>query len=233
MWLIGSLLDDGFGKLLKRFSPNEYNIELIKALFQARLNEERSDTACDDLKYLSAIGWNEYEDFDDEQQNRLKYGYHMLIDHLAAFLNKSSIRLNERVEHIDWSSSSDGLVTVKSFNTQEQKHRIYKADCVVITIPLGVLKKSHSNLFSPSLPQNKVRAIERLGFGTINKIFTVFDKPIGDKELSLLQILWYIFKSCWFCSLKMSIICLFSTKRLNDHKYVELDACKKWSVNVI
>ncbi len=135
----------------------------------------------------------------------LKYGYHKLIEHLVAFLNKSSIRLNERVEHIDWSSSSDGLVTLKSFNTLEKKYKIYKADCVVVTIPLGVLKKTHSNLFSPSLPQNKVKAIERLGFGTVNKIFTVFEKPIGDKELSSLQILWYFLIIYLFCSLKCLI----------------------------
>jgi len=174
-------------------------------LFHARLNEERSDNACDDLKYLSAVGWNEYEDFDEEQLNRLKYGYHKLIEHLVAFLNKNSIRLNERVEHIDWSSSSDGLVTLKSFNTLEKKYKIYKADCVVVTIPLGVLKKTHSNLFSPSLPQNKVKAIERLGFGTVNKIFTVFEKPIGDKELSSLQILWYFLIIYLFCSLNCLI----------------------------
>ena len=79
----------------------------------------------------------------------------------------------------------------KMFNVLEQKHSLFKADSVCVTIPLGVLKKYHSNLFTPNLPQNKVKAIERIGFGCVNKIFTVIEKPLGDKELSSLQILWY------------------------------------------
>ena len=186
-------MDDGFEKFLKRFNPKEHNIELIKALYRARLNEENSQTACDDFHKLSAVGWNEYEEFDDEEYNRLKHGYHTLIEHLAAFVNKNSVKLNEKVDHIDWSPNHDDLVTVKSFNSLEQKYKIYKANCVCLTVSLGVLKRDHANLFSPGLPQNKVKAIERLGFGTVNKIFTVFDRPIGDKELSLLQIFWYFF----------------------------------------
>ena len=40
------------------------NVELLKAIYHARLNEERADTACDNLHNLSAFGWNEYEDFE-------------------------------------------------------------------------------------------------------------------------------------------------------------------------
>lgn len=46
----------------------------------------------------------------------------------------------------------------------------YKADYVLFTPSLGVLKHDHKDLFSPSLPEKKVAAIEHLGFGSIMKI---------------------------------------------------------------
>lgn len=45
----------------------------------------------------------------------------------------------------------------------------------ICTLPLGVLKDSIKNIsgsphFEPALPVNKRKAIEQLGFGTINKV---------------------------------------------------------------
>ena len=41
-------------------------------------------------------------------------------------------------------------------------------DAVLVTVPLGVLK--HGSIeFSPPLPQRKLEAIKRLGFGLLNK----------------------------------------------------------------
>lgn len=52
----------------------------------------------------------------------------------------------------------------------------YKADAVLITLPLGVLKETlRSNcvnniVFNPPLPEWKTAAIHRLGFGNLNKV---------------------------------------------------------------
>ena len=54
-----------------------------------------------------------------------------------------------------------------------------EADCVVSTIPLGVLK--HGDIeFSPPLPDWKLGAIERLGFGVLNKVILVYKEPFWD-----------------------------------------------------
>jgi lysine-specific histone demethylase 1 len=42
-------------------------------------------------------------------------------------------------------------------------------DAVLVTVPLGVLKAG-SIAFQPPLPQRKQEAIERMGFGTLNKV---------------------------------------------------------------
>lgn len=59
------------------------------------------------------------------------------------------------------------------------------ADHVIFTGSLGVLKKYHETLFTPNLPQNKVVAIEKNGFGCVGKIFLEFDVPFWptDKKL--------------------------------------------------
>ncbi|KAL6586441.1 hypothetical protein OROMI_001429 [Orobanche minor] len=51
--------------------------------------------------------------------------------------------------------------------------QIYKGDMVLCTVPLGVLK-SRSIRFIPELPQRKLDAIKRLGFGLLNKVGLLF-----------------------------------------------------------
>lgn len=53
----------------------------------------------------------------------------------------------------------------------------YKGDAVLCTLPLGVLKDcvlrsngANTVQFSPSLPDWKTAAIQRLGFGNLNKV---------------------------------------------------------------
>jgi Flavin containing amine oxidoreductase len=47
---------------------------------------------------------------------------------------------------------------------------------VLVTAPLGVLKKG-SITFSPPLPARKQEAIERLGFGLLNKVHRLHTEP--------------------------------------------------------
>lgn len=52
---------------------------------------------------------------------------------------------------------------------------VIDADAVICTIPLGVLKEKRIE-FDPPLPEWKTSAIERLGFGILNKVVLVYDK---------------------------------------------------------
>ena len=46
----------------------------------------------------------------------------------------------------------------------------FQADAVVVTVPLGVLKRPDAIRFTPQLSQRKRDAIGRLGFGAMNKV---------------------------------------------------------------
>ncbi|KNA06004.1 hypothetical protein SOVF_185090 [Spinacia oleracea] len=58
----------------------------------------------------------------------------------------------------------------------------FRADMVLCTVPLGVLKKGHIE-FVPPLPQKKKDAIDRLGFGLLNKVAMLFPYNFWGREL--------------------------------------------------
>ena len=55
----------------------------------------------------------------------------------------------------------------------------YTADAVVVTLPLGILKRGDVE-FKPSLPAWKQNAINSIGFGLLNKVFLKFENVFWD-----------------------------------------------------
>ncbi|RVE44839.1 hypothetical protein evm_010494 [Chilo suppressalis] len=68
--------------------------------------------------------------------------------------------------------------------------QIFYANHVICTIPLGVLKEHVSTLFEPALPHYKIESIERLLFGTVNKIFLEYERPFLNPEVTEIMLLW-------------------------------------------
>lgn len=66
-------------------------------------------------------------------------------------------------------------VEVHAHSTETGCSSIFKADAVVVAVPLGVLK-SQSITFQPPLPEWKQQAINNLGFGLLNKVRTMTTK---------------------------------------------------------
>ena len=116
------------------------------------------------------------------------------------------IKFNQAVEKIDYGSDNNIRVTVN--NLKENKRITYESRQVLSTIPLGILKEQYKNMFSPELPSEKIRAIEKLGFGVMNKFFFVFDQDLPE-NVNGLQIYWR-----------------------NDLNFT-LDSNKKWNLKVL
>ena len=51
-----------------------------------------------------------------------------------------------------------------------QQVETYRVKHVVCTQPVGCLQQNMPDLFVPPLPQSKKMCIQKLGFGTINKV---------------------------------------------------------------
>ncbi|XP_065916416.1 peroxisomal N(1)-acetyl-spermine/spermidine oxidase-like [Dysidea avara] len=122
-------------------------------------------------------------------ENIYSYGY--LIQKLVDTL-PDCIHCNTEVLSIN-TENNPALITCKN-GCQ------YEADHVIVTVPLGVLKKrcldenlspNEQSLFIPALPAEKQIAIRSIGFAQVGKVVLQFDQEITSKySLLPLMILW-------------------------------------------
>lgn len=96
-------------------------------------------------------------------------GYVQLVDHLARDL---TITLDTEVSHI---AHGDFGVRI------ETSQGVVEGDRVIVTVPLGVLKAGVIG-FDPPLSDAKSRAIERLGFGLLDKVVLKFDEAFWPRD---------------------------------------------------
>jgi lysine-specific histone demethylase 1 len=119
------------------------------------------------VKELSLSGWdqdigNEFEG----EHSEIIGGYLQVPRGIMQFPTKLDVRRGKIVQSIIYTADSDAEPGAKITCADGE---VIEADMVVATIPLGVLK-SGAVRFEPSLPDWKIGAIQRLGFGTLNKV---------------------------------------------------------------
>ncbi|MGJ8528369.1 FAD-dependent oxidoreductase [Maritalea sp.] len=101
-------------------------------------------------------------------------GYAQILKH---FSGTYPVKLRAIIQQISLASSGVDLVIN---NADEQRF-----DAVIVTVPLGVLKRGDIG-FSPPLPDHKKNAIARLGMGVLDKFVLKFDDVFWDKEVTWL-----------------------------------------------
>lgn len=118
----------------------------------------------------------------------LKRGVMHLCEQLANDLRRRgvTIRLNCEVRKVSYEQRDSRNVRVafvdrstlaSSTSSDAQSDvTVVAADAVVVTLPLGVLKRRVVT-FSPPLPSYKRESIERLGVGVLNKVMLRFPDP--------------------------------------------------------
>ena len=136
---------------------------------------------------LSLQGWdidagNEWEG----SHSMVVGGYQSVPRGLMHLPTPLDVRQKSPVRKVAYTSggptgSATATVTCEDGSTVE-------ADYVVSTIPLGVLK--HGNVsFEPPLPSWKSNAIDRLGFGVLNKVILVYKEPFWDEARDFFGVL--------------------------------------------
>ncbi|KAM9365199.1 peroxisomal N(1)-acetyl-spermine/spermidine oxidase-like [Pholidichthys leucotaenia] len=114
-------------------------------------------------------------------------GFDGLIEKLMSEFPSDLVKYNWPVRCVHWNDTESAINTVIVECEDGEK---ISADHVVVTVPLGYLKKHHSTLFCPPLPAHKLKSIEKLGFGTCNKIFVEFESPWWDADCEVIYLLW-------------------------------------------
>ncbi|KAL4910583.1 flavin-containing amine oxidoreductase-domain containing protein [Aspergillus multicolor] len=138
------------------------------------------------INNLSLSGWdqdmgNEFEG----EHSQVIGGYQRVPFGLWSYPSKLDVRTNKNVSRITYDGS--GSSKHKTVVHCEDGDSI-AADMVVYTGSLGTLQH-HNVQFSPPLPEWKWGAIDRLGFGVMNKVILVFDKPFWDAERDMFGLL--------------------------------------------
>lgn len=119
-------------------------------------------------------------------------GYDQITNYLAEGID---IQLNQRVTAIDYSTDRIKITT----NSKE-----VFADKVLITVPLGVLKKGVID-FAPQLPDAKLHAIKSLGMGVLNKVYLKFPHVFWDSNVHLINYVNNDVKGYWAEWLNFSV----------------------------
>jgi monoamine oxidase len=177
---LGKVMTAGVEQYQHFLDLKPYALRLINWHFA---NLEYANAA--NVDKLSLRGWDQDigNEFEGEHA-QVVGGYQQLPRALWRHPDPLDLRTNKAVKKISYSAAGkQGRATV----TCEDGESI-EADKVVFTAPLGVLKEQ-SIQFDPPLPQWKRDSIRRMGFGLLNKIILVFEKPFWDTDRDMFGLL--------------------------------------------
>lgn len=200
---VGHFLRERFQKFVDNLE-NLQEREQAMNLFDWHLRFQIIDNSCRTLDKLSAIYWGKYGEPCQAHYN-FKYGFCSVVDYLIRILDNDSIQYNKEVIEIQVCKKQTKQISKDQLNVSVKcsDGSVYFSKSVLITFSLGVLKKRHTTLFRPSLPNSMLKAIESIGFDTINKIFLEFDQPWWH-DLDGIQFVWksgHKEKVCFFICL--------------------------------
>jgi len=183
--LLGRLQEE-----LKEFIPPRWkndSLHYIQSIYNLKVSALEGYNGAF-LKKLSTKHYGEYKNLPGGDRYLLG-GYSSIVEGLLSVIRKNSrenfhIQTNHFVHSIVYNGALrvSGIQIVESDNpsvdlemsiSKMESSFDIEADWVIVTVPLGVLKKELIH-FEPPLSDRKSRAIEHLGFGTLDKLFLQF-----------------------------------------------------------
>jgi lysine-specific histone demethylase 1 len=177
---LGTVMNSGIDQYQKFLDLKPYALRLLNWHFA---NLEYANAA--DVDKLSLRGWDQDigNEFEGEHA-QVVGGYQQVPRALWRYPDPLDVRINKAVKSIKYSAAgAQGKATVTCEDGQS-----IEADKIVFAAPLGVLKEQ-SIEFDPPLPQWKRDAIRRMGFGLLNKVILVFERPFWDVDRDMFGLL--------------------------------------------
>ncbi|XP_012287682.1 peroxisomal N(1)-acetyl-spermine/spermidine oxidase [Orussus abietinus] len=186
---------------LSSLPPEERRVRQL--LFDCLLKRETCITGCDSMEDVDLLEMGSYAELQGGNIT-LPDGYSAILGPVAKHIPKNKILIRHVVNRIRWdaadtsgSESDDSNRTVLCSNGNDNpievkcdNGRTILAEQVICTLPLGVLKEKVKDIFEPSLPGYKLQAIDRLLFGTVDKIFLEYERPFLHPGISEVMLLW-------------------------------------------
>lgn len=148
------------------------------------------DNSCSSFGDISAKDWGNYSFNGESCQTHINVsnGMSRIVDKLKESL-QSNIKLNKTVDLIFW-KDEEFRDKPQAIKIRCSDGSIFTTNNLICTFSLGVLKEHHLEMFSPPLPATHREVIDRIGFGTINKIFLQFEEKWWSDEWKGIQLIW-------------------------------------------
>ncbi|XP_029460833.1 spermine oxidase-like [Rhinatrema bivittatum] len=186
-WSLGDYLDQEFE------ASGLSDMEDAGIVFEWCKRAECTDEACNSIYEFSLNQLGLYTPLEGPFFNCLGVrGYQAILDVLLRYLPVSVLRCKKPVKCIHWTDSPGNTIKSKSHPVRIicEDGEQFLADHVIITVSLGCLKERALSMFEPPLPQEKLEAIVKLGFGTVSKIFLEFEERFWPEDCVGIQLLW-------------------------------------------
>ncbi|EDV20657.1 uncharacterized protein TRIADDRAFT_31591 [Trichoplax adhaerens] len=179
---VGQFLDVELKKYLDDIQDNFARAVSAK-VFRYRDREESHTSGCSTLHDVHLRDFGEYLELEGGDLAVIG-GYDKVLQTIIDRIPKEVIRLNQMVVKIKSSDNNE-------LNVECSDGNVYKADIVICTVSLGILKNQAKVLFQPNLPAKKLDVIDRLAFGVVNKVIFYYEKPFWPKnQFRRLVFLW-------------------------------------------
>ncbi|MBL7834037.1 MAG: FAD-dependent oxidoreductase [Cyclobacteriaceae bacterium] len=194
----GDMLDEHWKELFRELDKLNTDIPLARFLEQYFSGDEYLDLRnrvtqfaegfdIADTNHVSTLALREeWKDSDDEHQYHPEGGYTALVKFLRQQIVAAGgiLELGQPVTHV--------RLHAKNAEIQTRSGKIYHAEKVIVTVPLGVLQRG-SITFSPPLPGHEA-AFQAMGFGGVIKFHVEFNTPVWEaREHRKLADLAFIF----------------------------------------
>ncbi|MDN5626210.1 MAG: FAD-dependent oxidoreductase, partial [Acinetobacter sp.] len=148
------------------YSGNTFSKDYLKKLLFNFFNRIANDPFATNLELLSS-NYKNYEGYFEGDEVIFPNGYAQVIDVLS---KKIDIQFNIDVKKIICENDYVKII--------DSNDNFYIASRVVVTVPLGILKKNHI-AFYPALPHHYAQSIQDIGFGSFNKVFFELEQPLS------------------------------------------------------
>lgn len=154
--------------------PKREHLYLFKIVFESLIGSPTYDIH---QNLLSDDLW-EFINPEEKSQVMISGGFRILVELLRDSLSDDEasddiVMLNQTVSRISIQQDASAQPKVQTVQVETADGKIFEGSHVIVTVPLGVLKAG-TITFDPPLPTSKQDVIERIGFGSVEKVVMTF-----------------------------------------------------------
>ncbi|XP_063595493.1 protein anon-37Cs-like [Penaeus indicus] len=183
----GKCYADRFDKQYISFGGKEQEREAWRHYLEMWVNK---DTGLSDWNEQSAKDADYFTDWGNDEWNQWADGYDTLVDYLMKDIPESKVKLSSPVCRVFWGKKVEGASLGNRVLVVTADEVSYLANHVITTVSVGVLKRRHSEIFTPPLKKSYRKALAVTELGIADKVQLGWDSSWWGPNPLTLQIIY-------------------------------------------